>query len=643
MQLSIIIVNYNVRFFLEQCLYSVQKAMEGLDAELIVVDNHSVDGSLEYLMPLFPQVRFISNQQNLGFAKANNQAIPLCKGEYLLFLNPDTLVPEDSLHKCLAFIRSDAKTGALGVRMLDGRGRFLPESKRAFPSPGASLFKLTGLAGWFPKSALFNSYALGNLNEHRNHTVDVLAGAFMMVRKELLLQLNGFDEDYFLYGEDIDLSYRIQKAGFTNRYFSETSIIHFKGESSAGTSLNRVEYFYRAMLVFVDKHYRLGSAKIFSTFIRVAIAVRGIISALNKIIKPVMLPLMDGAMVFLSLQVVRMSWIQLIRSGKDFGVAFIPYALPLFALLFVVAAAGVGLYDKIYKTSKTLVSIAFAAVSMLAVYSLLPEQLRFSRGVMTGGGLLGCLLILLLRWFLLKRSHQFFGQEAGTAGQTVIVSNEEEYRVMMHLLTKAMLDKKILGRVSLHKNETDTLCDLDGLSFSAKHLSVTEVIFCVGTLSLKEIVARTEQLSVNGIRFLFHVKGSKSMVGSDTLAAGAKTITAYIEYRITQPYQQRMKRLTDMVISIFFLLSSPIHLILHKKGICLIQNAWSVLLNKQTWIGYASNATSLPYIKSAVVSHMGSKTGFPETVLEKADRLYAKEYDWWPDLQLVFQYYQQLG
>ena len=397
--------------------------MEALDAELIVVDNHSVDGSLDYLIPLFPRVRFISNQQNFGFAKANNQAIPFCKGEYVLFLNPDTLVPEDALHKCLAFIRSDAKIGALGVRMLDGRGRFLPESKRAFPSPLASFCKLIGLAGWFPRSALFNRYALGNLDEHQNHTVDVLAGAFMMVRKELLVELKGFDEDYFLYGEDIDLSYRIQTAGFENRYFCETGIIHFKGESSAGTSLNRVEYFYKAMLVFVDKHYRSSGAKIFSVFIRAAIAARGIISALNKIIKPVVLPLIDGAMVFLSLQAVRMSWINLVRNGKDFGVAFIPYALPLFALLFVVAAAGVGLYDKIYKTSKILVAIAFAAVSMLAVYSLLPEELRFSRAVIIGGGLLGCLLILLLRGFLLMRSHQFFGQEANTAGQTVIVSN----------------------------------------------------------------------------------------------------------------------------------------------------------------------------------------------------------------------------
>ncbi len=617
--------------------------MEGLDAELIVVDNHSVDGSLDYLVPLFPQVRFLPNQQNLGFAKANNQALPFCKGEYVLFLNPDTLVPEDTLQKCLAFIRSDAKTGALGVRMLDGRGRFLPESKRAFPSPLASFFKLTGLAGCFPKSGLFNRYALGNLDEHRNHTVDVLAGAFLMVKKELLLQLNGFDEDYFLYGEDIDLSYRIQKAGFENRYFSETGIIHFKGESSAGTSLNRVEYFYKAMLVFVDKHYRSGGAKIFSVFIRVAIAIRGMLSALNKLSKPVLLPLIDGLLIFASLQWVRTIWIHTVRDGKDFGVPFIPYALPLFSLLFIVAASGTGLYDKMYKTSKTLVALTFATVSVLAVYALLPEELRFSRGVMIGGGLLGCVLILLFRRFLLMRSHRFFGQEASAAGQTVIVGNEQEYQEAMTLLANALSDKKILGRVSIHKNETDALCGLEELSFLTKQLSVSEVIFCAGSLSLQEIVAKTEELSVSGIRFLFHLSGSKSMVGSDTLAAGAKTITAFIEYRIAQPYQKRMKRMVDILLSLFFLLSFSVHLIFHKKGARFIQNAWSVLLNKRTWIGYASASTSLPAIKPSVVSHLGIQTGFSETVLEKADRLYAKEYDWWPDLLLVLHYYRQLG
>ncbi|MEO7531705.1 MAG: glycosyltransferase, partial [Sediminibacterium sp.] len=369
LQLSIIIVNYNVRYFLEQCLYSVQKAIDGIEAEVIVVDNDSADNSVHYLRPLFPSVRFICNSNNLGFAKANNQALAICKGEYVLFLNPDTLVPEDCLQKSLFFIKQHPKAGALGLRMLDGKGKFLPESKRSFPSPWVSFFKLVGLSALFPASRIFNRYALGNLNEHTNHSVEVLAGACMLVKKELLLRLNGFDESYFLYGEDIDLSYRIKKAGGDNLYFAETAIIHFKGESSGNTSLSRVKFFYQAMLVFVQKHYQSGTGKVLAVFLRIAIVLRGLLSAINRLLKPILLPLIDGLLIWLSLQAMRIFWIQEMRDGKDFGIAFISYALPAFSLWFILSVAFTGLYDKRYKTSKSLMSIAFSVVSTLAFYS----------------------------------------------------------------------------------------------------------------------------------------------------------------------------------------------------------------------------------------------------------------------------------
>ena len=215
MLFSIIIVNYNVKHFLEQCLFSVQKAIQtsGLQAEIIVIDNHSVDRSVDYLQPKFPSVKFITNEENLGFAKACNQGYKIAQGKFLLFLNPDTILPEDFLVKCQAFFISHSDAAALGVRMLDGRGRFLKESKRSFPSPWTSLFKLFGLARLFPHSKTFAKYHLGYLDEHETHEVDVLAGAFMMVRADVFAETGCFDETFFMYGEDIDLSYRIQKAG----------------------------------------------------------------------------------------------------------------------------------------------------------------------------------------------------------------------------------------------------------------------------------------------------------------------------------------------------------------------------------------------------------------------------------------------
>ncbi len=286
MQVSVIIVNYNVKYFLEQCLLSVERATAGITAEIIVVDNHSTDQSIDWLGPKFPGVRFIANNENIGFARANNVALTQCAGEYVLFLNPDTLVPEDVLEKCIAYMAGHPKAGALGIRMIDGRGRFLPESKRSFPRPIPSFFKLMGAAALFPNSALFNKYALGNLNQFESREVPVLAGAGMFVRKEILDRLNGFDESYFMYGEDIDLSYRIQQLGFENHYFAGTTILHFKGKSSRRESFAYIKNFYGAMLIFVRKHYAGDAAKAFSFLIWPAIVFRGAVSAVRRLFMP---------------------------------------------------------------------------------------------------------------------------------------------------------------------------------------------------------------------------------------------------------------------------------------------------------------------------------------------------------------------
>ncbi len=283
MQLSIVIVNFNVKYFLEQCLCSVRKAIENLEAEVWVVDNASSDNSIAYLQPMFPWVKFIANLKNAGFAKANNQVLLQCSGKYVLFLNPDTLIPEDSLTKCIAFMETSREAGALGVRMIDGSGTFLPESKRSFPSPLTSFYKLAGLSRLFPASRVFSRYSLAYLDEFKNHEVDVLSGAFMLAKKNVLIELKGFDEDFFMYGEDIDLSYRIQKSGYKNYYFSESTIIHFKGESTRKESLKYVKMFYQAMSIFVKKHYAGSFVQVFSFFIQKAIWLRAGVSALIRV------------------------------------------------------------------------------------------------------------------------------------------------------------------------------------------------------------------------------------------------------------------------------------------------------------------------------------------------------------------------
>ncbi len=282
MKLSIIIVNYNVKHYLEQCLVSVIKALNKINAEIIVVDNNSTDGSQQMLAQKFPNVHSIFNKENVGFSKANNQALEIAKGEYNLLLNPDTLVEDDTFQKVLAFMDTKPDAGGLGIKLINGRGKFLPESKRGFPTPTTAFFRFSGLSRIFPKSKLFNKYHLGNLDQDKTHEVEVLSGAFMLLRKSVLDKIGFLDEAFFMYGEDIDLSYRITKAGYKNYYYSETRIIHYKGESTKKSSINYVFVFYKAMLIFAKKHFSKKSYKSLFFVINTAIYFKALFALLLR-------------------------------------------------------------------------------------------------------------------------------------------------------------------------------------------------------------------------------------------------------------------------------------------------------------------------------------------------------------------------
>ncbi len=281
MILSVIIVNYRVRYFLELCLHSVEKALRGLQAEVLVVDNGSGDGSVEYLRPRFPGVQFIANRENTGFARANNQAFGMARGRYVLFLNPDTIVPENFATVCLAFLESHPTTGGLGVRMVDGSGRFLKESSRGFPTPWVSFCKMMGLTALFPHSRWLAGYYLGHLSPEAGHPAPVLSGACFWVGRSILEELGGFDERFFMYAEDIDLSYRIGQAGYTNYYLAETTILHFKGESTR-KDIRYVKLFYTAMSQFRRKHFRGPLQGLFGILLDVAIWMRAGIAAAGR-------------------------------------------------------------------------------------------------------------------------------------------------------------------------------------------------------------------------------------------------------------------------------------------------------------------------------------------------------------------------
>ena len=254
MKLSVVIVNYNVKYFLEQCLDSLEQAAMGIDHEVIVVDNASTDGSTEYITARFPKVKWMACRENNGFSKGNNIAIAQAKGEYILLLNPDTIVTKEAIEGCVDFMDNNADAGACGVYMLRIDGTFAPESRRGLPTPFVAFCKMSGLSKIFPQSRTFGRYYMQYLDKEEANPIEIISGAYMMLRNKTIKKTGALDEDFFMYGEDIDLSYRILKGGYRN-YYLPLRILHYKGESTNKSTYRYVHTFYRAMQLFFKKHY----------------------------------------------------------------------------------------------------------------------------------------------------------------------------------------------------------------------------------------------------------------------------------------------------------------------------------------------------------------------------------------------------
>ena len=283
MQLSVIILNYNVRYFLEQCVASVQEALSNIDGEIIVVDNNSLDDSCEMMKTHFPNVKLIENTTNLGFPKGNNIGVAHAKGDYICILNPDTVVAEDTFEKVLAFAEKQKNIGIVGCKLIDGTGNFLPECKRGVPTPFVALTKIFSLYKLFPKTALFNRYYAQHLSENETGKVGILVGAFMIMKRNLYQEIGGFDENCFMYSDDIDLSYMALKKGKTNYYFHETTVIHYKGESTVKDGLY-MKHFREAMQFFYRKHFR--SSIIFDVFMKIGAFFFALIKKNQSKLKP---------------------------------------------------------------------------------------------------------------------------------------------------------------------------------------------------------------------------------------------------------------------------------------------------------------------------------------------------------------------
>lgn len=652
MKLSIVIVNYNVAYFLEHCLYSVRNALKGIEAEIFVVDNNSVDNSIAMLKEKFPEVMLIANKDNVGFSRANNQAIRISKGEYVLILNPDTVVEEDTFAKCISFMDSHKDCGALGVKMIDGSGKFLKESKRGFPSPWTSFCKMSGLTNLFPHSKKYANYYMGHLSEDEVNEVDILAGAYMMMRKECLDKVGLLDEDYFMYGEDIDLSYRITKGGFKNYYFPKARIIHYKGESTKKASMNYVYTFYNAMVIFAQKHLTKKQTKLFSTLIKLAIWLRAGFAFCSRIFKNSLLPLLDFVLVYLAYYLLVSWWsVNIWEDANYYPLQYIYIVVPIYIFIWLLSIYLSGGYSKPIRIPKIISGVFFGMITILVFYSLLPEQLRYSRALVLLGAVVSLFIIISIRLVYRYFSTGSWLPKDERRKRYIIIGDETEAVRVADLLRTTDAQAEFIGLTKEDNEETNNpnfVGNISQIKEIIKIYQINEVIFCAKSISQQKIISTMAELKADNLHFIIAPPETDFIIGSNTINTPTDLYVISVN-SISDDDNKRKKRLLDITLAIFTLLFSPILCFTIKRPIGLWKNTFSVLFGSKTWIGYSNTSTisnnSLPKIKKGILTTQDSldKKDVDLSTLNRLNLLYARNYRLQSDFNTFIKAFREIG
>ncbi|MEX1193074.1 MAG: glycosyltransferase [Brumimicrobium sp.] len=644
LKLSVIIVNYNVEYFLEQCLNSVFKSIQNINGEVFVVDNNSIDGSVEMVKEKFPKAILIDNKENLGFSKANNQAMRLAKGEYILLLNPDTVVEEDTFQKCIDFMDKHSNAGGLGVRMIDGKGNFLPESKRGLPTPSVAFYKIFGLSKLFPKSKRFGKYHLGYLDEFETNEIEILSGAYMFMRKSALEKVGLLDEAFFMYGEDIDLSYRITQGGFKNYYFPKTQIIHYKGESTKKSSINYVFVFYRAMVIFAEKHFSQKNAKLFSFFINMAIYFRAGLALFSRFLKRIALPAIDLGVIITGLILLTTIWE---REHIEFPIEILKYAIPCYALIWFFSILFSGGYDFPIKLKSYFQGGIIGTGILLIIYALLPKDVQFSRLYILLGASWVIIYYLITRLFLhivVKNKFDLKGLKSKTFA--IVGEDDEIERVKQILLNtshKVAELHYIAPTSSKREHHTGSIEQLDQVIHIHK---IDEVIFCAKNNTAETIIKWMSYIASRDVEFKIAQPDSLYLIGSNSIDTSGDLYVLEID-NITRQSNKRNKRAIDFIVSSISILFSPLLVWSFKNKKRFFQNLWQVCIGKKSLVGYSveprNHPFKLPRIKEGILTPTeGNKNTEDDSLIAKLNLIYARDYSIFTDLQIVFAHWSKL-
>ncbi len=551
--LSIVVVNYNVKEFLQNLIESIRKASKNISTEIIVVDNDSDDGSVEIIQQKYPFVNLIKKKENVGFGKANNIGLKIARGKYILMINPDTIVREDTFTKMIEFFESNNEVGLAGCKVLNSDGTLQLACRRGFPGVWTSFTKVTGLSSLFPKSKLFAKYNLTYLDENDTYEVDAISGAFMFMRKEVYEAVGGFDPIFFMYGEDLDLCYRVQKAGFKVYYVHTTEIIHYKGESTKRSSIDETKVFYNAMNLFVKKHF--SSYLLVELILRFAINIRKFVAFLN--VYKIIIASVFADFIFFAVAILLAENLYLVSNYKGFPEEVIPMIYFIPAAFQVLISSLSGAYNKYTLSNLRSISGLLFGFLFIAAVTFFFKQFAFSRAVIIITYFFALILFSLWRilikfFFKVGFTHDKRNERTlivGTSDEALdladkIKSNYEEISHIVGLVTKS---KKELNN---SYNGYKVVASYDMIAKVIDDQKIDKLILSSNDLSFQEIFSIVSQCQGKNVELKVAGSDQEYMVSKSSVTMLDDIPLVDINYNISSASHQFSKFLLDYFISI---------------------------------------------------------------------------------------------
>jgi hypothetical protein len=573
--------------------------------------------------------------------------VAIAKGEYVLFLNPDTVMPEDFFAKTLAYMDVHPEAGALGPRLIDGKGQFAPDAKKSFPSLSVAIFKTTGINKLFSRSPYFNKYYAVHIGERETAAVDVLSGCCMLVRRTAMDKAGGpFDEDYFMYCEDVDLSFRIKKAGFSNVYFPDADLIHYKGESTRKMTLSYVRIFNEALVTFVKKHYTRREARMFVLFINIGIMLRAVLGTVKRGLKVLHMPLFDALILLVTLWGIMNFWVQEVKNILPIEPRVVYATFPVYIALWLISLYLNGSYDQPYSALKVTRGMIIGTIAILAYYGLLPPELRYSRAIIVFTGFVGTVVLLGLHQVLYRMGILKFIPYDKLPRKAVIVAGENAYRHTATLLRQVHYAPELSGRISPENEKHEALAGMHEMKQLLYTTGVNEVIFCINGLSYQDVFSQMQHCGQD-YEYKIHLPGSQSFVGSNSSNTSGDLYTIDRRFNLSDFAQVRNKRMVDIAAAIIFLTLFPICFFRIKNPGSFFANCFKVLAGKMTWVGYAGadSINHLPRIKKGILQPFNILAGYEPSaeVKKQINKAYAQHYTPVTDINLLLKNFKYLG